>query len=41
MMAELELLKILAEAENDVQNNRIAPISQSYLEIRKTLLEKK
>lgn len=39
--SKLELFEILAEAENDVQNNRIAPISQSYLEIRKTLLEKK
>lgn len=39
--SKLELFEILAEAENDVQNNRIAPISQSYLEIRKSLLEKK
>jgi len=37
MQAELELLKMLSESEEDVRNNRIAPISSSFDDIRKKL----
>lgn len=38
MIAELELLKILAEAENDVQNGDVAPISETFDALRKKLV---
>lgn len=37
MQAELELLKMLSEAEDDVRNNRVAPIENSFNDIRKKL----
>ena len=30
MKARIELLEILAEAEDDVKNNRIAPITETF-----------
>ena len=41
MQSELELLKTLAEAENDVQNGRIAPMQDSFDDLRAALLERK
>lgn len=41
MKAEIELLKSLAEAEEDVAMNRIAPVKQSFDSIRKSLLARK
>lgn len=37
MQAELELLKNLAEAEDDVRNNRVTPAKDTFLELRKKL----
>ena len=37
MQAELELLKMLAEAEDDVRNGRVAPVEDSFNDIRKKL----
>ena len=37
MIAELELLKMLAESENDVMNGRVKPFSESLSDIRKKL----
>lgn len=37
MQAELELLKNLAEAEDDVRNNRVTPVKDTFLELRKKL----
>ena len=37
MQAELELLKMLSEAEDDVRNNRVAPIENTFNDIRKKL----
>lgn len=39
MQAELELLKNLAEAEDDVRNNRVTPVKDTFLELRKKLEE--
>lgn len=39
MKARIELLEILAEAEDDVKNDRIAPISDTFNDLRKTLRE--
>lgn len=39
MKSELELLRILSEAEEDVKNGRIAPIQETFDDIRKKLLE--
>lgn len=39
MQAELELLKNLAEAEDDVRNNRIMPIKDTFLDLKKKLEE--
>lgn len=39
MKSELELLRILSEAEEDVKNGRIAPIQETFEDIRKKLLE--
>lgn len=38
MTAELELLRTLAEAEEDVINARVAPVQQMFDDIRKDLL---
>ena len=40
MKAELELLRTLAEAEEDVVNGRVAPIQDTFDDIRKSLLER-
>lgn len=40
MKSELELLRTLAEAENDVNNGKIAPIQNTFDDIRKLLLER-
>ena len=37
MQAELELLKMLAESEEDVRNGRVAPIENTFDDIRKKL----
>ena len=39
MQAELEVLKNLAEAEDDVRNNRIMPIKDTFWDLRKKLEE--
>lgn len=39
MKARLELLEILAEAEDDVKNNRVAPISETFEDLRRILSE--
>ena len=41
MKFELELLRTLSEAEEDVTNRRIAPMQDSFDDIRKSLLERK
>lgn len=41
MKSELELLRTLAEAEEDVENGRVAPIQDTFDDIRKSLLERK
>ena len=38
MKAELELLRTLAEAEEDVRAERVAPIEDTFDDIRKSLL---
>lgn len=40
MKSELELLRILAEAENDVVNGRVVAMQDTFDDIRKSLLEK-
>ncbi len=40
MKSELELLRTLSEAEEDVINGRIAPMQDSFDDIRKSLLER-
>ena len=40
MKSELELLRALSEAENDVVNERVAPIQNTFDNIRKSLLER-
>lgn len=37
MISELELLRTLAEAEEDVVNERVTPVRESFSAIRKTL----
>ncbi|MBQ3253010.1 MAG: type II toxin-antitoxin system Phd/YefM family antitoxin [Acholeplasmatales bacterium] len=37
MVAELELLKMLSESEDDVRNGRVAPIENTFNDIRKKL----
>ena len=39
MKARIELLEILAEAEDDVKNGRIAPISETFNDLRTMLQE--
>lgn len=41
MKSEIELLKILAEAEEDVHAGRVAPISETFSELRFSLTEGK
>ncbi len=41
MKSELELLRTLAEAEEDIANGRVAPIQNTFDEIRQSLLERK
>lgn len=41
MKTELELLRTLAEAEEDVRAGRIAPIEETFDEIRQALLARK
>ena len=38
MRAELELLKILAEAQDDMDNGRVAPMQNTFDDIRSSLL---
>ena len=40
MKAELELLRTLAEAEEDVKNGRVASIQDTFGNIRESLLER-
>ena len=40
MKAELELLRSLAEAEDDVRHGRVAPIEDTFTSIRKMLSKK-
>lgn len=39
MKARIELLEILAEAEDDVKNDRVAPISETFNDLRALLQE--
>lgn len=39
MKSELELLRTLAEAEDDVKNGRIAPTKDSFDNLRSSLIE--
>lgn len=41
MKAELELLRNLADAEEDVKQGRVAPIQDTFDDIRKSLLARK
>ena len=41
MKAELELLRTLAEAEEDVQNGRVAPMQESIDDLRESLVSRK
>lgn len=41
MKEELELLRTLAEAEEDVVNGRVAPMENTFNDIRRSLLERK
>ncbi len=41
MRSELELLRTLAEAEEDVVNGRVSPMQETFDDIRKSLLERK
>ena len=41
MKSELELLRTLAEAEEDAINGRIAPMQNTFNDIRQSLLERK
>lgn len=40
MKSELELLRTLSEAENDVVNGRVAPVQNTFDNIRRSLLER-
>lgn len=40
MKARLELLELLAEADNDVKEGRVAPIQQTFEDLRNILQEK-
>lgn len=39
MKARIELLEVLAEAEDDVKNGRVAPITETFANLRKMLQE--
>ena len=39
MKARIELLEVLAEAENDVKNGRVAPVTDTFDDLRKMLKE--
>ena len=39
MKSRIELLEILAEAEDDVRNGRVAPISETFVDFRQMLRE--
>ncbi|MCI7323242.1 MAG: type II toxin-antitoxin system Phd/YefM family antitoxin [Lachnospiraceae bacterium] len=39
MKSRIELLEILAEAEDDVRNGRVAPISETFADLRSMLQE--
>ncbi len=41
MKARIELLEILAEAEEDVRNGRVAPISDTFNDLRAVLQEER
>jgi len=41
MKSELELLRTLAEAEEDVKNGRVAPMQNTFEDIRSALRERK
>ena len=41
MKARIELLEILAEAEEDVKFSRVAPVQETFDDIRKMLMEEK
>lgn len=41
MKSELELLRTLAEAEEDVENGKVAPIQETFDDIRAALLARK
>lgn len=40
MKSELELLRTLAEAENDVENGRVEPMQNTFNDIRQSLLRR-
>ena len=40
MKARIELLEVLAEAEDDAKNGRVAPISETFDDLKKMLQEK-
>ncbi len=40
MKSELELLRTLAEGENDVENGRVAPMQDTFNDIRQSLLRR-
>lgn len=39
MKSRIELLEILAEAEDDVRNERVAPISETFDDLRQMIRE--
>lgn len=39
MKARIELLEVLAEAEDDVKNGRVAPVMDTFDDLRKMLKE--
>ena len=41
MKSRIELLEILAEAENDVNNKRTAPIAETFDDLRQILQKSK
>lgn len=41
MKSELELLKMLAEAEEDVVHGRVAPVEETFSSIRESLMARK
>lgn len=41
MKAELELLRSLADAEDDVQNGRLASMQESFDDLRESLVNRK